>query len=292
MAYSQNTKPANFSLKGFILVTRFWNLLIIVLAQYFTAIFLVQTHQSLLQTLSDKRLFLMVFSSVIIAAAGYIINDYYDVKIDLINKPHRVVVGRILKRRVAMVAHTILNFTGIAIGFLLSWQIGVINFMTAIILWLYSNQFKRIALVGNITVALLTALSIYVINVLYHQNNYLVIAYALFAFTFTLIREIIKDMEDVKGDQTFGCKTFPVVYGLRKTKIFLYVLSVVFLVGLAMLTYSFIGIYMAYFSLLLSIPLGILVYYLYSADTTRHFNVLSNYCKIVMMLGILSMAIY
>lgn len=292
MAYSQNTKPANFSLKGFILVTRFWNLLIIVLAQYFTAIFLVQTHQSVLQTLSDKRLFLMVFSSVIIAAAGYIINDYYDVKIDLINKPHRVVVGRILKRRVAMVAHTILNLTGIAIGFLLSWQIGVINFVTAIILWLYSNQFKRIALLGNITVALLTALSIYVINVLYHQNNYLVIAYALFAFTFTLIREIIKDMEDVKGDQTFGCKTFPVVYGLRKTKIFLYVLSVVFLAGLAMLTYSFIGIYMAYFSLLLSIPLGILVYYLYSADTTRHFNILSNYCKIVMMLGILSMAIY
>jgi len=293
MATSKNIiKPANFSLKGFILVTRFWNLLIIVFAQYFTAVFLAKQGEPILQTLTDVRLMLLALSSVFIAAAGYIINDYYDVKIDLINKPNRVVVGKILKRRVAMVAHTVLNFLGIAIGFLLSWQIGVINFFTAVILWFYSNQLKRIALVGNVTVAFLTALSIFVINVLYEQNNYLVIAYALFAFTFTMIREVIKDMEDVKGDLTFGCRTFPVVYGLRKTKVLLYTTSIVFLIGLTTLAYLFIGLQMASFSLLLLIPLGLLSYKLYFADTTKHFNTLSNYCKVIMLLGILSMAIY
>lgn len=292
MAFSKNNKPANFSLKGFILVTRFWNLLIIVLAQYFTAIFLSLPGKDNLEVLTDIRLFILSLSSVFIAAAGYIINDYYDVKIDLINKPDRVVVGRILKRRVAMVAHTTLNFIGIALGFLLSLEIGIINFITALVLWFYSNQLKRIALVGNVAVALLTALSIYVLNVLYQEDNYLVIAYALFAFTFTLIREVIKDMEDAKGDLTFGCRTFPVVYGIRKTKYFLYVIGIAFLLGLTIMAYTFIGIEMAAFCLLLLIPIAILGYKLYQADTTRHFNQLSNYCKLIMLLGIISMVFY
>ena len=292
MANSKKNKPANFSLKGFILVTRFWNLLIIVLAQYFTAIFLSQTGLGYYETITDLRLFVLSLSSVFIAAAGYIINDYYDVKIDLINKPERVVVGRILKRRVAMVAHTTLNFLGITLGFLLSMEIGVINFITALILWFYSNQLKRIALVGNITVAMLTALSIYIINVLYQDNNFLVIAYALFAFAFTLIREVIKDMEDVKGDLTFGCRTFPVVYGMRKTKLFLYTIATAFLIGVTALAYLFIGSDMAAFCLLLVVPLSVLAYKLYQADTTKHFNRLSNYCKIIMLLGIISMVLY
>jgi len=291
MAVLQHTKPKNFSLRGFILVTRFWNLLIIGFAQYLTAIYLINPTDSILKTLSNPRLGLLVISSLLIAAAGYIINDYYDVKIDLINKPNRVIVGRILKRRVAMVAHTILNFTGIAIGFLLSWQIGVINFVTAVVLWLYSNQLKRIALLGNITVSLLTALSIYVINVLYQSDNVLVILYALFAFMFTLVREIIKDMEDVKGDTTFGCKTLPVVYGLRNTKILVYVISLLCVGLLITISYFFISLEMTLLSVGLFVPLLILFFLLYKADTTKQFNIISNYCKVVMLLGILSMAI-
>lgn len=292
MTIIQQHKPANFSLKGFILVTRFWNLMIIILAQYFTALFLIESTASYTQILFDTRLFLMSLSTVLIAAAGYIINDYYDVKIDLINKPNRVVVGRILKRRVAMVAHTFLNFLGIGIGFILSIEIGIFNFISALLLWLYSNQLKRVALAGNLTVALLTALSIYIINVLYQQVNYLVIAYALFAFAFTLVREIIKDMEDVKGDQTFGCLTFPVVYGMRKTKNLIYGISLGFLLGLVVLAYLFVGWQMTYFSIALAFPLGLLAYQLYNADTIKHFNTLSNFCKIIMLLGILSMSLY
>ncbi|ELR72644.1 (S)-2,3-di-O-geranylgeranylglyceryl phosphate synthase [Fulvivirga imtechensis AK7] len=292
MAPPSNIKPHNFSLSGFIQVTRFWNLLIIILAQYFTAVFLVNDDTYLLYYLKDVRLFLLSLSSVIIAAAGYIINDYYDVKIDLINKPERVVVGRILKRRVAMVAHTVLNFTGISLGFLLSWKIGVVNFTCALLLWLYSNQLKRMPLVGNLSVALLTGVAIYVVDMLYRSGNLMIIAYALFAFSFTLIREIIKDMEDLRGDATFGCKTLPVVYGIRKTKNIIYFLSAIFLAGLCFLAYIFVGIAMTLFCLGLIIPLGVLAYKLAGADTVKDFNYLSNYCKVVMLLGILSMIIF
>src|SRR5690606_34862812 len=106
--------------------------------------------------LIDINLLLLVLSTLLIAAAGYIINDYYDVKIDYINKPKRVVVGRILKRRGVMVAHTILNFMGILIGFYLSIWVGIISVGSAFMLWWYSNQLKRLPFIGNFFIAVLT----------------------------------------------------------------------------------------------------------------------------------------
>ncbi len=288
MVNKTNPKPANFSLTGFIQVTRLWNLLIIVMAHYFTAAFLLATDQIIF----NKSLFILSLSTVLIAAAGYIINDYYDVKIDLINKPKRVVVGRILKRRVAMVAHTILNITGIGLGFTLSIKIGLLNFFCALLLWSYSNQLKRMALIGNLSVAFLTGLSIYVIAFFFDPGNIMIIAYSLFAFAFTLIREIIKDMEDLKGDATFGCKTLPVVYGIRKTKNVIYFLSAFFLVLLCWLAFHFIGVEMMFFSLGLVAPIGFLIYKLAKADKTIEFNYLSNYCKFVMLIGICSMILF
>jgi 4-hydroxybenzoate polyprenyltransferase len=281
-------KPSNFSFTGFMQVTRFWNLMVIVMAQYFTAAFLLSSSHIVF----EQSLFVLSLSTVLIAAAGYIINDYYDVKIDLINKPKRVVVGRILKRRVAMVAHTILNVVGIGLGLTLSIKIALLNFVCALLLWAYSNQLKRMVLIGNLAVAFLTGLSIYVVALFFDPMNIMVITYAIFAFAFTLIREIIKDIEDLKGDATFGCRTLPVVYGIRKTKNVIYVLSVLFLISLCGLTFHFIGIEMMYFCFGLIVPLGFLAYKLAKADKTSEFNYLSNYCKFVMLIGICSMILF
>ena len=289
---SSTSKPRTFSLSGLIQLTRFWNLLIIALAQYFTATFLIDSSRGVYYFITHERLFLLSFSSVLIAAAGYIINDYYDVKIDLINKPDRVVVGKLLKRRVAMAMHTVLNLTGIAIGFVLSWKIGLVNFASALLLWLYSNQLKRMPFIGNFVVALLTGLSIYMVELLFRSGNILVLSYALFAFVFTLIREVIKDMEDLKGDATFGCRTLPVVYGLRKTKVLIYVVSAAFLIVLSTLAYIFVGKEMTLLCLLLIVPVSLLSYKLAYADTIRDFGYLSNYCKIIMLLGIISMIFF
>lgn len=287
----QEKTPKNFSLRGFIQITRLWNLLIVVLAQYFTAVFLINNGNWLL-TIKDYRLFLLSLSTVLIAAAGYIINDYYDVKIDLINKPQRVIVGKVLKRRVAMLSHTFLNITGVLIGALLSWPIALLNFISALLLWLYSNQLKRMPFIGNLVVAFLTGLSIYIVSILYHVNNKVVIAYALFSFSFTLIREIVKDIEDLKGDKTFGCKTLPIVFGIRKTKFFIYILSIATVIILVFLARTFVGHQLTVMCMLLSIPLGYLAYELSKADTTKQFNRLSIYCKVIMLIGILSMALF
>ena len=281
----------NFSLLGFIKLTRFGNLLIIALAQYFTALFLVVDDSNWKNFLFNKQLFLLSLSSILIAAAGYIINDYYDVKIDYINKPDRVVVGKIIKRRVVMAAHAMLNFTGIVLGFLVSPIIAIVNFGCALLLWLYSNQLKRLPLIGNLVVALLTGLSIYIIEILFWTDNALILIYTLFAFGFTLIREIVKDMEDLKGDATFGCKTLPVIVGIRKTKNVILTFSILFTLAISFLLYHYMQ--WKYYWLITGNILAttLLLFYLSRADTVRHFYQLSTLTKIIMLLGILSMAI-
>lgn len=273
-----------FTITGFLKLTRFWNLLIIAVAQYFTAAFLIGFDR-----IWDLDLFLLSASTVIIAAAGYIINDYYDVKIDLINKPERVVIGKEVARRYAILSHSILSFIGVAIGFLLNWKIGVINFLSAFLLWWYSNYLKRQPFIGNLVVAFLTGLSIWLINVLYHTYLPLVSIYSIFAFAMTLIREIVKDMEDLKGDNTFGCKTLPIVWGTRKTKFLIYFLMALLFSSVIYINHLHIQLPLLYFFVFLFVPLVFLFAGLVRADTKKDFYYLSQWCKVIMLLGIASM---
>lgn len=272
--------------KAMIRLTRFWNLTILALAQLFTAVCLVGVY-----TLSDWRLYFLVGSTMMIAAAGYIINDYYDVKIDLINKPDRVVIGKGVTRRYAIFFHTALSLSGVAAGLVIGWRIAVVNFLSAFLLWLYSNNLKRLPFVGNFSIGLLTAVSILVVNVLYPPLHSYIAIYSLFAMAMTIVREIIKDMEDWKGDNTFGCKTLPIIWGVRKTKNFLYVLLALF-VGLVLLVNQlYTGLPIVYFLIFLFLPIGYLLLLLNRADTVRDFARLSSLCKVILLLGIFSMSL-
>ncbi|WKZ59920.1 MAG: geranylgeranylglycerol-phosphate geranylgeranyltransferase [Cyclobacteriaceae bacterium] len=267
-------------------LTRTWNLLILVFAQYFTAWFLLKA-----DVFTDWRLLLMCASSALIAAGGYVINDYYDVKIDLVNNPNRVVVGRSVPRRHAILLHGILSVAGIGLAVFVSWWIVAINIFSVSLLWFYSNLLKRLPFVGNFAVALLTGLSIGVLNILYDVFNPLVIVYAVFAFFMTLVREIIKDMEDLKGDNTYGCKTIPIVWGIRKTKNLLYVIIGFFGIAVLLINQLYVKLPVIYFLMMLFVPLVWLVAQLVKADTKRDYSWLSSFCKVIMLLGILSMAI-
>lgn len=272
-------------LESLLKLTRFGNLVIIALAQYFTAGFLIGMH-----TLNDLKLFLLAFSTVAIAAGGYVINDYYDVKIDYINKPDRVVIGKSITRRYAILFHVVLSSIGILLGVYLSWRIGAINVLSVFLLWLYSNNLKRLPFIGNLTVAFLTGLAVYIVDIFYRTNNSLVIIYALFAFFMTLIREVIKDMEDLKGDNTFGCKTLPIIWGIRKTKLLIYVIVIVFAGIVVLLNQLYRALPFKYHLIFLFIPLLWFIFRLIRADMKKDFKRLSIFCKVIMMLGILSMA--
>ena len=284
--HPQPTQP--FTISALLRLTRFWNLVIIGLAQYCTAGFLIDSRLIL-----DIHLLLLSTSTILIAAAGYVINDYYDIKIDLINKPERVVIGKSITRRYAILFHTSLSLSGVAIGFMLNWKIGILNFLSAFFLWLYSNNLKRQPFIGNFLVAILTGLSILIVILLYDARppgNMHVIIYSLFAFFMTLVREMIKDMEDLRGDNTFGCKTIPIIWGLRKAKYLVYSVLILFATSVFYINYIYVGLPMYYFVCFLFIPLGWLLALLIRADTIKDFYTLSQLCKVIMLLGISSMA--
>lgn len=266
-------------------LTRFGNLVMISFAQYFTAAFLIDK-----QTVFDLSLFLLSLSTMAVAAAGYIINDYYDVKIDYINKPDRVVIGKSITRRFAILFHVILSLLGIVIGVYLSWRITALNVVSVFLLWLYSNSLKRLPFIGNLTVALLTGAAVYSVDILYRTGNPLIVAFAVFAMFMTLVREIIKDIEDLKGDNTFGCKTLPIVWGIRRTKLVLYLIVVVFSITVVVLNYQYGALPFRYQLIFLFVPLLILVWKLFRADTKMDFMYLSTLCKVIMLMGIASMA--
>ncbi len=292
MASTKQSKSSRFFFKDFLKLIRLQNLFIVLLAQFMAAYFLVDAHDTIFGYFSDLNLWLLIGSTLLITAAGYIINDYYDVKIDLINKPDRVLVGNSFKRRVALLLHSVFNLVAVAIGFALSYTIGLINLIATFCLWLYSNQLKRLPLIGNLMVAILTGISIALVGVYYGKNEVLVNTYALFSMGITLIREIVKDMEDLKGDSTHGCKTLPIIWGYRKTKHFLYLISFLFVASLFYLATLLGNPILIYYFLFISPIFIFFIYTLYRADTIKAYLFLSNYCKIIMLSGILSMIFF
>lgn len=269
-------------------LSRINNLIIVALTQYFAAIFLISDYTTV-EILSDIRFFGVVLSTVILSASGYFINDYYDIKIDLVNKPKKVIVGKNIKRRYVMVAHLIFNGIGVLLSTWISLWIGLVSIVSAFLLWLYSNRLKRLPLVGNLVVAALTGATLLLLNLYFDQHNILVYTYAFLAFGINLIREIVKDCEDLKGDASFGARSLVVVLGIRRTKWVLY-----FVVGLyALALYFFILAIKDYlltiYFCLMTIPFIYFCYLLYKADTTAHFGILSQFCKWLIIAGILSM---
>ncbi len=236
---------------------------------------------------------LLVLAALLVAAAGYIINDYYDVKIDAINRPDRLVVGTVLRRRHAMLAHLVLNGLGVGLATLLSWRLGVVTLGAAALLWGYSARFKRLALVGNVSIGLLTAALVLLPELQLLTGRQAVWLYALAAFLLTVVREIVKDLEDMRGDAQHGCRTLPLVWGVARSKW----VAGFFLACLVLLVLGAAGQLLAWGRWplatwllgLVLLPLLELARRLARADRRRHFRQLSAGCKAIMLAGILSM---
>lgn len=267
-------------------------------------------------------LYLLILASVCIAAAGYVINDYFDIKIDAINKPQKNVIDKIVKRRWAIIWHWILSSIGVIVSAYLSYKtnekiIFIANFLCVVFLWFYSTTFKKKLLVGNVIIATLTAWVLLVVyfyvgaDVLMYKgfemphayNNYhtrklfkITMLYVGFSFIATLIREVIKDLEDMDGDRKYGCNTMPIAWGVPVTKMFTAVWIIV-AVGLlsALIVYAWLsGWWVAaiFVMALIIFPFLYLLYKLFLAKTTMHFHHLSTTIKLIMLSGILSMGLF
>lgn len=289
--------------------------------------------------ISEFDFFLLVMSTVLIAAAGYIINDYFDVRIDEVNRPATNLVGKSIKRRVAMVCHMSFNIIGVLMGLWISWKYDVFRagsfiFIAApALLWFYSTSLKRQFLIGNIIVALLSGL-IPLVGVIFELMTiarslqaaelsteiitrmhlvipaFFAIAYSLFAFLVTLIREIIKDIEDYEGDMEYGCKTLPIVLGISKAKSIVIGLCVVLFSGMAYVLYkwnesnalmeaqteegtgSFPLYFFGYVVVMLMIPLAFMMVRIWKAKTKKDWRFLSGFLKYIMVAGVSFLFLY
>ncbi len=273
---------------------RFPNLVMIALCQLLVEVCLIHAGQSLSTILQNERFYLLLYATFCISAAGYIINDYYDIKIDAINKPSQQVVGRSINRRQAMLAHLLLSGFGIVVGGAINWKVGLINAGAVLLLWGYSDRLKKTLLAGNITIAFLSATMLLVVGVNAGITTRALYAYALFAFLISLIREIIKDLEDIKGDAAFDCRTLPIVAGLIKTKWVIYILFAGFyLTIISAMLYRHADMWFnGYMLLLIILPSLFVLYKITTADRRRHFKKISRWCKIIMLLGMLSMLLF
>jgi 4-hydroxybenzoate polyprenyltransferase len=281
-------------LKKVLELIRFPNLVIIALCQVLVQVCLLQPAVPVRQILATERFYLLLLATFCVAAAGYVINDYYDIKIDAINKPRRQVVGKSVNRRQAMMAHLLLSGIGVLVGCLLGWQVGLINLGATLLLWGYSARLKSYFLVGNLTIGLLSALMVLVVPVHYGSGNTAVWAYALFSFLISLVRELIKDMEDVKGDASFDRRTLPIVLGIPATKWVIYgILTLFFATVLLAMVYRAHDVFFSlYMLLLILLPGALLLKALLKSDRKRDFSRLSRWCKGLMVMGILSMLLF
>lgn len=273
----------------FFKLIRYPNLLMIALTQWVARYFVVGDSAGPIWT--DRGMWLITASTVCIAAAGYIINDYFDVKIDRINKPKEVIIGRYMKRRWAIFFHQTLSLLGILFGYFVSFKVFLINALAVGLLWLYAERFKRQAVVGNVVVSGLTGAALVVLAVYYDHHDKILNIYAVFAFFISLIREIIKDMEDVKGDQKFGCQTLPILLGIPKTKQVVWVLMVSFVCIVLSMGWALKNSMLMWIYLLLGIPMLYVAIRLTPADRPAHFAHLSWVCKMIMLAGIASLAV-
>ena len=278
------------SLRGLFRISRPINLLLIAFAQGMTAYFLVETTADGLPVLQDYRLYLLLMATVLVTAAGYMINDYYDVKIDLINRPKEVVVGKGIKRRVILVLHSLFNFIALGLGWAVAPRIAAVIFFAGVLLWWYCNGLKRKPFIGNVAVAFLTGLSIYLVGYYYQKNELFVFTYALFAFFLNLIRELLKDLEDRHGDQLHGSKTLPIVLGFLKTKQVIYSIAITFVGAILTVTFQLNDANLYFYFGGLGIIFCWFIWRIHIADRKEQFAQLSGIAKAIMFIGTLSMA--
>ncbi|HEX6332680.1 MAG TPA: geranylgeranylglycerol-phosphate geranylgeranyltransferase [Flavisolibacter sp.] len=298
-------------ISAFLQVIRWPNLVFIILAQL---LFYFCVYVPLFDTPAPATLGWLIVASVLIAAAGYIINDYFDLNIDQVNKPDKNVFIKTVNRRSAIIWHFMLSLAGVAATFYAvgwhKWYIILANAGCVVLLWVYSTSLKRQLLIGNIVISLLTAWTILVLFFAFTEPQQalagstqesvkffrIAFLYGAFAFIISLVREAIKDMQDLEGDARYGCRTLPVVAGIRVTRIYTSIWMIVLLASLVILQLYVLqfGWWPAilYSVVAVILPLIYGMSLLSRARTSREFGLLSGLTKIIMFTGIFSMIFF
>ncbi len=278
-----------FKFLSLLSVVRGYNIAIIVLAQYLAAIFIFSPEQSLSNVIFNLDLYFLVLATMCVIASGYIINNFYDSKKDLINKPIKSKIDSIVSQKIKLKIYFFLNFVGVVFGFLVSWRAALFFAVYIFLIWLYSHKLKKYPLMGLLSASILSILPFFAIFIYYKNFSTIIFTHAAFLFFVLMIRELLKDLENIKGDIVLDYQTIPVTYGEHFTKILITLLVLLTMNPVYFLwEYPEIGM-MKYYFYFVGIVFFFFLIYLWKANTKKDYLILHNTMKLIILIGVMSL---
>ncbi|MCM4166896.1 Protoheme IX farnesyltransferase [Arenibacter antarcticus] len=269
-------------------VIRGYNILMIVLAQYLASIYILAPNLPLREVVLDLNLFVIVVVSALVIAGGYIINNFYDAEKDLINKPRKSMLDRLVSQRTKLSTYFVLNFISVFLASYVSFK--AVLFFSAYIfgIWFYSHKLKKLPFLGNFVSASLAIAPFFAVFVYYKNFEIGIFVHALFLFLLILAREMIKDLENIAGDLVQNYKTIPILYGVTFSKICITILIVLTLVpSLLLIEYFDVGYMYIYFIASIFFQIGFLIL-LIKANNKKHYVWLHIILKLIIIAGVFS----
>ena len=288
-----NRKQKYFFLKLFSLfsIIRGYNVLIIVLAQYLTSIYIIAPHLNVKEILFDVNLFMIVLASASAIASGYIINNFYDSDKDLINRPEKTMLDRLVSQNTKLTAYFVLNFLSVFFASYVSFKAVLFFSLYIFGIWFYSHKLKKYPFVGNFVAAILAVIPFFAVFIYYMNFDLVIFVHATFLFIIISMRELVKDLENLKGDFAQNYRTIPVVYDNALSKKMLSFLCLLTLIPSYLLIFRFNLGYMDFFFYGSIVALFVFVIILWKSNKKLHFLLLHNILKFIIVAGVFSIAL-
>lgn len=284
--FSRKQKYFFFKLFSLFSIVRGYNILIIIIAQYLTSIYILAPQLSIKEILFDLNLFMIVLASTTAIASGYIINNFYDSEKDLINRPNKSILDRLVGRRTKLNFYFILNFLSLVSALFVSYKAALFFFLFIFGIWFYSHKLKKYPFIGNLVAATLAVIPLFAVFIYYKNFDLVIFVHATFLFIIISMRELVKDLENLKGDLLQKYHTIPVIYGSLVSKKILTFLSILALVPTYLLIVKFDIGAMDYFFLGSMVALLIFVIFLWKSNKKLHYLVLHNILKFIVVIGV------
>ncbi len=285
---SRKNKLLLLKLLSLFSIVRGYNVLMICLAQYIASIYILAPHIPVRDVIFDLELFVIVLASALVIAAGYIINNFYDSEKDLINKPTKSMLDRLVSQRKKLSAYFVLNFFAAFFASYVSFK--AVLFFSAYIfgIWFYSHKLKKVPFIGNFVSATLAITPFFAVFVYYRNFDTVIFVHATFLFLLILVREMIKDLENIAGDMAQNYKTIPILYGIKVSKIGITILVLLTLMpSFLLITYFDVGYMYLYFIGCMFLLILFLIM-LWKAKTKMHYVGLHNILKLIIIVGVFS----
>ena len=284
--FSRKQKYFFFKLFSLFSVVRGYNILIIIIAQYLTSIYILAPQLPIKEILFDINLFMIVVASATAIASGYIINNFYDSEKDLINRPTKSMLDRLVGQRKKLNFYLVLNFLSLVAALFVSYKAALFFFLFIFGIWFYSHKLKKYPFIGNLVAATLAVIPLFAVFIYYKNFDLVIFVHATFLFIIISMRELVKDLENLKGDLLQKYHTIPVIYGSLVSKKILTFLSILALLPNYLLIVKFDIGAMDFYFLGSIIALLIFVILLWKSNKKLHYLVLHNILKFIVVIGV------